>query len=493
MEEVKQPEGFTLVSKALGGLPIINSVMDRLRLPELLANALPAIEGRVKLAPAVLVRVMVANLVLGREPLYGLGEWAARFDPALLGLAPEKVPALNDDRAGRALEALFDADRGSLLTSVVLRAISGFGIDTGQLHNDSTSISVQGAYRGADGSPHGGKATPVITFGHSKDHQPDLKQLVWILTVSSDGAVPVAYRLADGNTGDDPTHVPTWNGLAALLGRTDFLYVADSKLCSRHAMDHINGRGGRFVTVLPRSRSKDKLSGARCRTKTRGAAEKAATLALANAHADRWVTATLTEQTEKSYRQDGRGRPGPGTRYKEITTSRFSVTADIDLEHIRYDAASDGCFPLITNDHDLTNTQVLAAYKYQPNLERRHHLLKSVQNAAPILLRDPARIEALFCCQFLALLICALIEREARNGMRQAGTPKIALYPEFRDCTAPSTERILEIFAPVSRHQLYRHGALVQEFAPELTDQQRQILGLLDLAPTIYTKQKQHP
>ena len=95
MEEVKQPEGFTLVSKALGGLPIINSVMDRLRLPELLANALPAIEGRVKLAPAVLVRVMVANLVLGREPLYGLGEWAARFDPALLGLAPEKVPALS--------------------------------------------------------------------------------------------------------------------------------------------------------------------------------------------------------------------------------------------------------------------------------------------------------------------------------------------------------------------------------------------------------------
>ena len=106
---------------------------------------------------------------------------------------------------------------------------------------------------------------------------------------------------------------------------------------------------------------------------------------------------------------------------------------------------------------------------------------------------NPGRFKALFCCQFLALLICALIEREARNGMRQAGTPKIALYPEFRDCTAPSTERILEIFAPVSRHQLYRHGALVQEFAPELTDQQRQILGLLDLAPTIYTKQKQHP
>jgi len=41
---------------------------------------------------------------------------------------------------------------------------------------------------------------------------------VWILTVSADGAVPLAYRLADGNISDDPTHVPTWDGLVELLG-----------------------------------------------------------------------------------------------------------------------------------------------------------------------------------------------------------------------------------------------------------------------------------
>ena len=87
--------------------------------------------------------------------------------------------------------------------------------------------------------------------------RPDLKQLVWILTVSADGAVPLAYRLADGNTVDDPTHVPTWDGLVGLLGRTDFLYVADSKLCSRAAMGHLDSRGGRFVTVMPRSRAED--------------------------------------------------------------------------------------------------------------------------------------------------------------------------------------------------------------------------------------------
>jgi hypothetical protein len=50
------------------------------------------------------------------------------------------------------LEALFDADRASLLTGVVLRAISEFSIDTDQLHNDSTSISVHGVYSDAAGT-----------------------------------------------------------------------------------------------------------------------------------------------------------------------------------------------------------------------------------------------------------------------------------------------------------------------------------------------------
>ncbi len=94
-------------------------------------------------------------------------------------------------------------------------------------------------------------------IGQPRWFREDLKQLVWILTVSADGAVPLAYRLADGNTSDDPTHVPTWDGLVGLLGRTDFLYVADSKLCSRTAMSHIDSRGGRFVTVLPRTRTED--------------------------------------------------------------------------------------------------------------------------------------------------------------------------------------------------------------------------------------------
>ena len=560
-------EQFGLISTRLDGLPVVNHFLDRLGLPATLERFLPTGDPRSKLGTAAAVRLVVTNLVLGREPLYGLGEWAARYEPSLLGLDAEQVGVLNDDRVGRALEALFDADRASLLTSVVLDAVREFGIDTSQLHNDSTSIQVSGVYTEATGTPRGGKATPVITWGHSKDHRPDLKQLVWILTVSADGAVPIAYRLADGNTSDDPTHVPTWDGLVALLGRHDFLYVADSKLCSRRAMGHIQAQRGRFVTVLPHTRSEDgafrswiqthtpewtpashspgprlgdpeqvysttpaptpsaegyritwvqstgkaardaasrqarteagiaavealgeRLAGPRCRLRSRVAVEQAATSALAKAGATAWVTFTIGETTVKKYRQAGPGRPGPDTDYRESVTTGYTISADIDLAKIAYDAASDGMFPLISNDHELSDAEVLAAYRYQPNLERRHHLLKSVQDAAPVLLKNPVRIEALFCCQFLALLINALLEREIRTAMHAAAMKKIPLYPELRGCPTPSAERVLAIFAGMSRHELHQHGEHVQTFEPELTDQQAQILELLAIPSAKYSK-----
>ncbi|EQD51140.1 hypothetical protein B2A_07022, partial [mine drainage metagenome] len=73
--------------------------------------------------------MLLRNLLVSREPLYGLHGWASPYRPDLLGLSPRTVPFLNDDRLGRDLDALFDADRGSLATEVVVRAIREFRID----------------------------------------------------------------------------------------------------------------------------------------------------------------------------------------------------------------------------------------------------------------------------------------------------------------------------------------------------------------------------
>ena len=51
-----------------------------------------------------------------------------------------------------------------------------------------------------------GKRTPAVVLGFNKDHRPDLKQLLYKLTVSSDGSVPIAFGVDSGNVNDEKTH-----------------------------------------------------------------------------------------------------------------------------------------------------------------------------------------------------------------------------------------------------------------------------------------------
>jgi transposase len=208
--------GFELRSQLLGPLPIINRFLDRLGVDSLLEQALES-DPRSRMPPAKALGVVLRNLIQQRQPLYALGDWVAERDPSVLGLADTSA-RLNDDCVGRALERLFDADRALLQTEVVVNAIRRFAIDCSEFHNDSTSITFSGDYEGANGQPQRGQTTLKVNHGHNKDHRPDLKQLLWILTVSADGAVPVHYRVADGNTEDTQTHQETWDILRRLAG-----------------------------------------------------------------------------------------------------------------------------------------------------------------------------------------------------------------------------------------------------------------------------------
>ncbi len=255
---VARAGGAILRSATVGALPVVNRLLCRARLEEFLRDALPEEDGRTKLSPAKALLVLLRNLLLSREPIYGLGEWAARYAPDLLGLTEKEVGLLNDDRVGRALDKLFAADVSSLVLSVATHVVKEFGLRLDELHNDSTSVSFFGAYSAAaEAQRVFGRPTLAVTFGHSKDHRPDLKQLLFILTVTADGGVPLHFRAASGNVTDDTTHRDTWDLLCQLTGRRNFLYVADSKLATRENMAHIHQHQGQFITVLPKTRSED--------------------------------------------------------------------------------------------------------------------------------------------------------------------------------------------------------------------------------------------
>jgi len=568
---VPPPAALRARQELIGALPAVNAVLGRLGFAGIVRAYLPPRDPRCLLDPAVVIGVLARNLACGRQPLYGLAEWAAGCEPAQLGLEPGQAALLNDDRAGRALDALYEADRASMMTALTLAAVRGYAISAGELHNDSTSIVLYGAYqpRARDAAPGGGAARPPRPArGHSKDHRPDLKQLLEIMTVTADGAVPFTMRMADGNITDDTTHVETWQQCRAIAGYPGFLYVADSKLAVTATMTWIDGQHGRFVTVLPRSRAEDKagraaiaagqlaftpaaqrpgrsrgdppqtwdtapgpapsaegfqiiwarssskrdhdarartahitravtalrqiaarLQAPGCRLTTEQAITRTAGNAIADAHASRWVSCTLTRHDTITRRQVTRGRPGPYTRYRDITRTTWTLTPVTSQDQVARDAASDGCFPLITNDAALTPAQVLAAYKNQPRIERRHSTFKTVLHGAPVYLKTPARIDALAFCLYTALLVHALLERQLRTATAAAGLPALPLYHEHRPAPAPSGAAIVAALAPITATILASGDHHTTLIPPQLTPIQQQLTTLLRIPPSTYHQQ----
>ena len=560
----KTRDSLRLDSKAISALPIINKFIERIELKKLLSSYLPSKQNQ-KLSYADAILIFIRNILLEREPLYKLSEWAANFDPYLVGLKNTDPQILNDDRVGRSLDALFDADRASLLTNLVLKVIDEFSIELSQLHNDSTTVTVCGQYKNGSSSRNG-KTSLSLLRGHNKDYRQDLKQLLFTLTVSRDGAVPIHYKSYDGNITDDRTHIQTWEALRRITGASDFIYVADAKLATREQMTYITKEGGRFISVLPeirkecgqfkswirssnvewqqlevkpggRSYDSDHLYwGYECpipseegyriiwildsqkqdldsrrrqfriektikaldifkskvgtrKWKTKKQIEEAVEDIFTKYQSDRFFDWNMVVKEVETYRQKKKGRPGNNTEYVKIVKKQWTFEVMPNGIKIQDDAATDGMFPLITNIEakDLSMSEVLEKYKFQPYIEKRHQQFKSVFEAAPVYLKLPHRIEALMFVYFIVLALNALIERELRLAIAKKGIGSLPLYPENRRCKYPTTTRIIDLFSNLRRHVLFDGDKEIKCFYDLISELQEQILDLFIVSKDNYT------
>lgn len=237
----------SLLRYRIGEIPLLQKISEQLGLETLLSGYLPS-HGNEKVSAAESLLLLIYNITSGRQPLYELPHWTTQYDGRLFGRDCQlSQTVFNDDRYGRALDKLHEADRASLMTDLVLRLIEVSKLDLSQIHNDSTSVKTTGQMPGSS------RDGLRFARGHSKDHRPDLKQIVFSLTLSSDGAVPIHFKAYSGNRTDDTTHINTWCSVRQLAGKPDFLYVADCKVCTRRQLGYITRHGGRVVTLLPQT------------------------------------------------------------------------------------------------------------------------------------------------------------------------------------------------------------------------------------------------
>ncbi len=464
--------------KNIDHLGIVAGIVDQIGLVE-------EIDRHIKKHPQQListgqvVKAMILNgLGFVSAPLYLFKEFfVGKATEHLLGkgILPEH---LNDDRIGRALDSLWDYGLTPMFTNIALLAQGEFKIGVESLHLDSSSFSVVGQYEIENAESIEGVR---ITYGHSKDHRPDLKQFIMDVICAGDGDIPLFLRIADGNEADKAVFArlmrefrEEWN--------LDSIYVADSAL---YSADNLQKLGQlRWITLVPASLKAVNIlveslgeetfedsevpgyriasccsdyGGVRQRwlvieSESRRAQQlkqlekqfqKKLTLAQGELKrlrkqefacaADAESAADKLSQGWKYHRLESleieahlhyaqAGRPSTDQEPEKIT---YRVTAEIveDPEAVKIARRRAGRFILATNVLDaeiLPNDEVLREYKGQQSSERGFRFLKDpLFFTSSVFLNTPQRVAALAMVMGLCLLVYTLGQRELRQALAQ--------------------------------------------------------------------------
>lgn len=235
----------------LGIIPIAQQFIDELGIVELIDSHIES--GKEEISHGKVVNVLLLNLLDSPLPLYEVSDWLGGYTDGI-GEFGKESNKFHDKRLASTLDAIYESNRHTILSELSGQAIAIHEICTDIMHNDTTSITFKGAYKRdqAKGSE------VVLTQGHNKDGHPDCKQLVFGLSVSGDGYVPLLAQLYSGNKSDDQTHQVNWQAIRELLNQEDFIYIADSKLSSTENLLFIAGAGGLFISILPATRKEIK-------------------------------------------------------------------------------------------------------------------------------------------------------------------------------------------------------------------------------------------
>jgi transposase len=231
-------------------LPLVLGVIRKLQVAALIDTFCPPHPAHV-LSCGRGVEALLLAILDGHHALYKVG--ARLEERGIISLLQPGLTraSLHDYRLGQILDALFAAHLNRVFGAIALNALEVYALSTPWLHQDTTTITLYGAYE-EEARPGEGLVPPRPAYGHSKDGRDDLKQVLLSLGVSSDG-LPLRMGLRDGNTSDS-TETPIAIEECVALGLDGVRgIVADSKAyCKRTLGLCLEQRVG-LITLVPRT------------------------------------------------------------------------------------------------------------------------------------------------------------------------------------------------------------------------------------------------
>jgi transposase len=510
---------------------IVAGIYDDLEIGRIIDEVIPK-QGQHKLPHSVVLKAMVMNaLGFNERRLYIFPKFFSNLATERL-LGPDVLPEdLNDDVLGRTLDKIYEANSTELFLKIVLQVMQKVQFGTQLLHTDTTSVSVQGNYEHIDGTP-----AIQITYGHTKDNRPDLKQFV-LSTITNQHGIPLFAKTYSGNALDKPNLIESIQQFrAAIQVPEDAYFIADSALYTAESIQNLR-QDLRWITHVPSTitevktllhadvpmtRGRDtRYSFYETRSEYGGISQKWVLIHSKEMQARKEKTfekslKKLDVRTTKSFKKllglefacemDAQAAADhwaknhlwhrytqfsivPISRKMEVKRGRprndeerhtvYTVQAEIawNTEVILDEMEKLGRFILASNDLSLDPETMLEYYKNQAAVERGFRFLKDKSfRISEVYLKKPERIEALSMVMVLTLLIYSVAEWLIRKRLKEQN--KFVPNQVNKPTQKPTLKWIFTDFIGVTEVKVDIFGAMEVQLT-NLNENARKILAIL--------------
>lgn len=467
------PHGFEFIAAPeVGGPHVVAGLWEQLGIGKAIARTAAGGRGRSGVERAVFA--MVCQRCLEPASKLEATRWVGR-DVVIDG-----IEGVSDDQLYRAMDFLLDCSE-RVQESVFFAVASLLNLEVDVIFFDTTSTYWETEVEddddgdpdgdkdggaGQDAEPQLGRDGPLRRLGHSKDHRPDLPQVVIGLAVTREG-IPVRCWVWPGNTSDQTVISEIKSDLGGWrLGRA--IYVVDSGFSGQANLRHLRSEGGHYIAGLKlrsgMAQTEQALSRqGRYRTVADNLRVKEIRLS-DDPQAERYIVCHNPAEAERDRARRQRHVKRIEQELERLAAQRERAKTKAELQaHLRGECALrdhrtlsrylrqtktgrlvidrakiaaeerlEGKYLLTTSDPALSAEDVALGYKRLLEAERSFRDLKGILRLRPVFHSKDDRIRAHVLICFLALVIVRVAETRTeqtwRNIRAELGTIRQGLF-----------------------------------------------------------------